>query len=47
MIATGTCFSLRKGSATPFMALTDDCTVLYLCSTYAPGGEHSVRPLDQ
>jgi dTDP-4-dehydrorhamnose 3,5-epimerase len=29
------------------MALTDDATVVYLCSTpYAPGREHGVDPLD-
>jgi dTDP-4-dehydrorhamnose 3,5-epimerase len=29
------------------MALTDDATALYLCSTpYAPGREHGVDPLD-
>jgi dTDP-4-dehydrorhamnose 3,5-epimerase len=29
------------------MALTDDATVLYLCSTpFAPGREHGVNPLD-
>jgi dTDP-4-dehydrorhamnose 3,5-epimerase len=29
------------------MALTDECTVLYLCSTpYALGREHGVHPLD-
>jgi dTDP-4-dehydrorhamnose 3,5-epimerase len=29
------------------MALTDDATVVYLCSEpYAPGREHGVHPLD-
>ena len=29
------------------MALTDECTVVYLCSTsYAPGREHGVNPMD-
>ena len=29
------------------MALSDQATVLYLCSTpYAPGREHGVHPLD-
>jgi dTDP-4-dehydrorhamnose 3,5-epimerase len=30
-----------------FMALSDEATVIYLCSTpYAPGREHGVHPLD-
>jgi dTDP-4-dehydrorhamnose 3,5-epimerase len=30
-----------------FIALTDDATVLYLCSTgYAPGREHGINPMD-
>ncbi len=29
------------------MALSDEATVLYMCSTlYAPGREHGVHPLD-
>ena len=29
------------------MALTDECTVLYLCSTpYKPGSEHGIDPID-
>ena len=38
---------LSEGLGHAFMALTDDATVLYLCSTpYAPGREHGVNPLD-
>jgi dTDP-4-dehydrorhamnose 3,5-epimerase len=38
---------LAEGIGHAFMALTDDATVLYLCSTgYAPGREHGVHPLD-
>jgi len=38
---------LAEGLGHGFMALTDECTVLYLCSTpYAPGREHSIHPLD-
>lgn len=38
---------IAEGLGHAFMALTDDCTVLYLCSTsYAPGREHGVDPLD-
>src|SRR5215472_11609604 len=38
---------LAEGLGHGFMALTDDATVLYLCSTgYAPGREHGVNPLD-
>jgi dTDP-4-dehydrorhamnose 3,5-epimerase len=38
---------ISEGLGHAFMALTDECTVLYLCSTpYAPGGEHGVHPLD-
>jgi dTDP-4-dehydrorhamnose 3,5-epimerase len=38
---------LAEGLGHAFMALTDDATVLYLCSTpYAPGREHGVDPLD-
>jgi dTDP-4-dehydrorhamnose 3,5-epimerase len=36
-----------EGLGHAFMALTDQATVLYLCSTpYAPGREHGVHPLD-
>ncbi|MBD0839607.1 dTDP-4-dehydrorhamnose 3,5-epimerase [Streptomyces sp. TRM68416] len=38
---------LAEGLGHAFMALTDDATVVYLCSTgYAPGREHGVDPLD-
>ena len=38
---------LAEGLGHAFMALTEDATVLYLCSTpYAPGREHGVHPLD-
>jgi len=38
---------LSEGLGHGFCALTDDATVLYLCSTvYTPTGEHGVHPLD-
>jgi dTDP-4-dehydrorhamnose 3,5-epimerase len=38
---------LAEGLGHGFIALTDDATVLYMCSTpYAPGREHGVNPLD-
>lgn len=38
---------LAEGLGHAFMALTDDATVAYLCSTgYAPEREHGVNPLD-
>jgi dTDP-4-dehydrorhamnose 3,5-epimerase len=38
---------LAEGLGHGFMALTEQATVLYLCSTsYAPGREHGVHPLD-
>ena len=38
---------ISEGLGHAFMALTDDATLLYLCSTpYAPGREHGVHPLD-
>jgi dTDP-4-dehydrorhamnose 3,5-epimerase len=38
---------LSEGLGHAFVALTDDATVTYLCSTgYAPGREHGVNPLD-
>jgi dTDP-4-dehydrorhamnose 3,5-epimerase len=38
---------LSEGLGHAFMALTEDATVFYLCSTpYAPGREHGVNPLD-
>ena len=36
---------IADGLGHAFMALTEECTVLYLCSTpYAPGREHGVDP---
>ncbi len=38
---------ISEGLGHAFMALTDDATVVYLCSEgYAPGREHGVDPLD-
>ncbi|MFJ8533609.1 dTDP-4-dehydrorhamnose 3,5-epimerase [Streptomyces sp. NPDC093591] len=38
---------VAEGLGHAFMALTDDATVMYLCSTgYAPEREHGVHPLD-
>jgi dTDP-4-dehydrorhamnose 3,5-epimerase len=38
---------LAEGLGHAFMALTDDATVVYLCSEpYAPKREHGVHPLD-
>jgi dTDP-4-dehydrorhamnose 3,5-epimerase len=38
---------LSAGLGHAFMALSDEATVIYLCSTpYAPGREHGVHPLD-
>jgi dTDP-4-dehydrorhamnose 3,5-epimerase len=38
---------IAEGLGHGFMALTEQATVLYLCSTpYAPGREHGVHPLD-
>jgi dTDP-4-dehydrorhamnose 3,5-epimerase len=38
---------VAEGLGHAFMALTDDATVLYMCSTgYAPGREHGINPLD-
>lgn len=38
---------LAEGLGHAFMALEDDTTVVYLCSTgYAPGREHGIDPLD-
>lgn len=38
---------VAEGLGHGFMALTDEATVLYLCSTpYQPGREHGVHPLD-
>jgi dTDP-4-dehydrorhamnose 3,5-epimerase len=38
---------LAEGLGHGFMALTDDATLVYLCSTgYAPTREHGIHPLD-
>lgn len=38
---------LAEGLGHAFLALEDDSTVVYLCSTgYNPGAEHEVHPLD-
>jgi dTDP-4-dehydrorhamnose 3,5-epimerase len=38
---------LTEGLGHGFMALSEEATVVYLCSTpYAPGREHGVHPLD-
>lgn len=38
---------ISEGLGHAFLSLADDSTVLYLCSTsYAPGREHGVDPLD-
>jgi dTDP-4-dehydrorhamnose 3,5-epimerase len=38
---------ISEGLGHAFIVLSDQATVLYLCSTpYAPGREHSVHPLD-
>ena len=38
---------IAEGLGHAFMALTDDATLMYLCSTpYAPAREHGVHPLD-
>jgi dTDP-4-dehydrorhamnose 3,5-epimerase len=39
---------VSEGLGHGFMALTDDATVMYLCSTgYAPGREHGLNPMDR
>lgn len=39
---------LSEGLGHAFVSLEDDSTVLYLCSTsYAPGREHGIHPLDE
>lgn len=48
-LAAGECRSvfLSEGLGHAFFALTEDATVLYLCSTpYAPEREHTIDPLD-
>jgi dTDP-4-dehydrorhamnose 3,5-epimerase len=38
---------LSEGLGHAFMALSDDATVVYLCSEgYSPGREHGINPLD-
>jgi dTDP-4-dehydrorhamnose 3,5-epimerase len=38
---------LAEGLGHGFMALSEQATVLYLCSTpYSPGREHGIHPLD-
>jgi dTDP-4-dehydrorhamnose 3,5-epimerase len=38
---------ISEGLGHGFMALSDEATVLYLCSTpYTPGREHGIHPLD-
>lgn len=38
---------IAEGLGHAFMALSDESTVLYMCSTpYAPGREHGVHPMD-
>jgi dTDP-4-dehydrorhamnose 3,5-epimerase len=38
---------LSEGLGHAFLALEDDSTVMYLCSTgYSPGREHGIHPLD-
>jgi dTDP-4-dehydrorhamnose 3,5-epimerase len=44
---TRRCLYIAEGVGHAFMALTEDATVVYLCSEpYAPGHEHGVHPLD-
>ena len=39
---------VAEGLGHGFMALTDDATVMYLCSTgYMPGREHGLNPMDR
>ncbi|MGI5467018.1 dTDP-4-dehydrorhamnose 3,5-epimerase family protein [Streptomyces sp. CA-132043] len=43
----GEAVCLSEGLGHAFLALTDDATVVYLCSTpYRPRNEHTVHPLD-
>ncbi|RII14260.1 dTDP-4-dehydro-6-deoxyglucose 3-epimerase [Streptomyces sp. YIM 130001] len=43
----GSAVYLSEGIGHAFLALSDEATVVYLCSTgYAPGREHGVHPLD-
>ncbi|MDH6519099.1 dTDP-4-dehydrorhamnose 3,5-epimerase [Streptomyces sp. SAI-208] len=44
---THTSVYLSEGLGHAFLALTDDATVVYLCSEgYSPGREHGIHPLD-
>ncbi|MFD0900459.1 dTDP-4-dehydrorhamnose 3,5-epimerase family protein [Actinomadura sediminis] len=41
------CLYLAEGLGRAFMALTDDATMVYMCSEpYAPEREHTIDPLD-
>jgi dTDP-4-dehydrorhamnose 3,5-epimerase len=45
--ASGRAVFLEAGLGHAFTALSDEATVIYLCSTpYSPGREHGVHPLD-
>ena len=45
--ASGRAVFLEAGLGHAFTAISDEATVIYLCSTpYAPGREHGVHPLD-
>ncbi|MFC6878189.1 MULTISPECIES: dTDP-4-dehydrorhamnose 3,5-epimerase family protein [Actinomadura] len=45
--ASRRCLYVGEGLGHAFMALTDDATVIYLCSEpYSPDREHGVHPLD-
>jgi dTDP-4-dehydrorhamnose 3,5-epimerase len=45
--ATRCAVYISEGLGHGFCALSDDATVLYLCSTvYSPTGEHGIHPLD-
>jgi hypothetical protein len=47
MTRAGAPFSSLKDSGHAFTAISDEATVIYLCSTpYSPGREHGVHPLD-
>ena len=44
---SGRALFISEGLGHAFTALSDQATVIYLCSTpYAPGREHGVNPLD-
>lgn len=47
LTADGRAVFIEEGLGHAFAALSDQATVLYLCSTrYAPGREHGIHPLD-